>query len=579
MSTKRIPQQFIDDVLARTDILDLVSQRIQLKKRGGNHFACCPFHNEKSASFSVNQKKQIYHCFGCKASGNAITFLIEHDGMQFLEALESLANRVGLKLPERAQDLPNDYQPMVQLMEQAMRQYQQNFKHHPHAVDYLKNRGLDKNIVRHYGIGYAPPGWENLLRAIGKSPDQQKLLQKAGMLIQKDNGGVYDRFRDRVMFPIRNVRGQVIGFGGRILEQGEPKYMNSPETELFHKRSELYGLFEAREANKKLQRLIIVEGYMDVVSLAQFGISYAVATLGTAATIRHIHSMLRYTDELIFCFDGDAAGQQAAWHALEVMLPVMRDTITARFMLLPDKEDPDSLVRKLGVEQFEKTIHQALSFSEFFYEVLQQRFGLTSLEDKAKFGRSAMQYLSKMPAGILQSIMIEQLAETVHIPIDKLHALIDDVKEPIKPSYKPIDDRPRAPLAPITGLVEQMLTLLMQHPQVAKQVTTPQRLESLASDGCDLLRSVFKLCLTNPSMPTGTLLEHLKDEPYVGLLAQLAVKELLITEEFWGDELNGLINRLVEQQTDEELKSLMALSKQDKLDKSGKMRLMELLKG
>lgn len=581
MAKKRIPQHFINELLARTDIAELIGHRIQMKKRGNNYFACCPFHKEKTPSFSVNPKKQIYHCFGCKASGNALNFLMEHDGMQFLEAVDSLASRAGMQVPREAQDLPSDYEPMIELMAQAQQYYQQNFKHHQHAIKYLKNRGLDKEIVIRYGIGYAAPGWDHLLRALAKTNEQKRLLIKTGMAIEKDNQNCYDRFRDRIMFPIRNIRGQVIGFGGRILEKGEPKYLNSPESDLFHKRSELYGLYEAREANRKLSRLLVVEGYMDVVALAQFGISYAVATLGTAATIRHIHSMLRYTSELVFCFDGDTAGEQAAWHALEIMLPVMRDNITIRFMMLPEQEDPDSLIRKIGLNKFEQAIENATSFSDFFYQSLSKRMTLDTMEHKAQFGREAMLLLGKMPDGILQSMMIEKLADIVNMSVEKLQTLVMDNKQPINQLPAPTeDDVPRAPQAKISSLMAQVLTLIVQQPHVAHQIEQPERLSQITIAGAELLDKVVTICRATPEMTTGALLAHFNDnDPEKNILSRLAVKELLIDEEFWANELNDFINRIFEKQTESEMDNLMKLAREQKLDETGKMRLMELLKG
>lgn len=584
MTNKRIPQPFINEILARTDIAEVIGHRIQLQKKGNNLWACCPFHNEKSPSFSVNPQKQMFHCFGCKKSGNAIGFLMDHDGMPFLEALDTLASPLGLTLPRSSiKSEDSDYTAMQQLADAAANLFRNNLKKHPKAVDYLKSRGLTGEIVKHYGIGYAPPGWENLLRALGGSHEQQRLLTKAGLLIQKDNGESYDRFRDRIIFPIRNTRGDVIAFGGRILDQGEPKYLNSPESALFQKRSELYGLYEARQANRKLERLLVVEGYMDVVALAQFGISNAVATLGTAATLRHIHLMLRYTHELVFCFDGDTAGQKAAEHALEVLLPVARDDITVRFMRIPEGEDPDSLVRKIGVEAFNNRVESAMSLSEFFFKNLNDQHETDTMEGKAHLGQHAMQLISQMPASLLQSMMIGQLSQQVNMSEEKLRKFITPRTpprtEPITPPT--ISDQPKLPrVAPakVKGLMESILSLLIQNPAIAKEIKGSERLAELEIPGTQLLIEILTICNQNPEIHSAALLSHWQDQPEtLRMLNDLATKEHLVAADLWAREINDSIKRLFEQNAELESKRLMALAQRGELDAAGKQRLLELL--
>ena len=351
----RIPQSFIDDLLVRTDIVELIDSRVRLKKAGKNYQACCPFHNEKSPSFTVSQEKQFYHCFGCGAHGNAIGFVMEYDGLEFPDAIEELASMQGMQVPREqsiggsANSQPAVSKDLFELMNQIARFYESNLKSAPHAVEYLKGRGLTGEVVKRFNIGYAPSDWDQVRRRFGASRDHEQLLISGGMLITRDNGpGSYDRFRDRIMFPIRDKRGRVIGFGGRVLGDGTPKYLNSPETPIFHKGRELFGLYEVKQAHKDPRRILVVEGYMDVVALGQYDIDYAVAALGTATTSDHIHTLFRTTAEVVCCYDGDNAGREAAWRALDNALSHLQDGRELKFVFLPDGEDPDSLVRQIG---------------------------------------------------------------------------------------------------------------------------------------------------------------------------------------------------------------------------------------
>lgn len=379
----RIPQQFIDDLLNRVDIVEVVDSRVPLKKKGKEYSACCPFHSEKTPSFTVSQNKQFYHCFGCKANGSAIGFLMEYEHLSFPEAIEELARSQGIDVPYEGGQRPDPAVKKAQtdlydLMQQTDQYYQQQLRQHEQAqtaVDYLKQRGLSGEVAKDFGIGFAPDGWDNLIKALGNTAEKEKALVTAGMLIKKENGKCYDRFRDRIMFPIRDRRGRCIAFGGRILPKDQPndkdaKYLNSPETPLFHKGRELYGLYEARQALRDIPRLMVVEGYMDVVALAQFDVRYAVATLGTATTADHLQRLFQLTSEVVFCFDGDRAGKDAAWRALQVCLPEMRDGRETRFMFLPDGEDPDSYIRKIGKETFELEIKKSQTFSEYLFKQL-----------------------------------------------------------------------------------------------------------------------------------------------------------------------------------------------------------------
>ncbi|MGI1680080.1 MAG: DNA primase [Cellvibrionaceae bacterium] len=440
--TSLIPQPFIDDLLDRVDIVEMIDARVKLKKSGKNYSACCPFHEEKTPSFTVTQDKQFYYCFGCGASGNAIGFLMGYDRLNFPEAVEQLAKQCGLELPrEERRSSPEqiarekDRKSIYSLLETAGNFYKHQLRIHPSKqkpISYLQNRGLSGEIARDFGIGYAPPGWDNLLKAIGSEQEDQRLLVESGMLVSPDDSNkMYDRFRDRIIFPIRDVRGRVIGFGGRVLGDDKPKYLNSPESPVFHKGEELYGLYEAREQSSSLKRLLVVEGYMDVVALAQFGIDYAVATLGTACRADHLVKAFKYTQEIVFCFDGDNAGRMAARRALEASLPVMTDGRQVKFLFLPEGEDPDTLVRQIGAEKFTHLIEHALPLEDFFFDVLTEDLDARSLEGRARLSKLAAPQLNQLPTGVYRELMFNQLAKRTGLEKHTLLELIET--NPVKP--------------------------------------------------------------------------------------------------------------------------------------------------
>ncbi len=416
-----IPQSFIDDLLNRTDIVDVVSSRIQLKKTGKNYSACCPFHKEKTPSFTVSPDKQFYYCFGCGAGGNALGFVMDHDQLEFPQAIEELAKRAGMDVPREESGRghkprqPVD-SPLYPLLNAAAEHYRQALKSHPqrkYAVDYLKGRGLTGEIARDFGIGFAPPGWDNLLKQLGADALQQKVMIDAGLLIENaENGRRYDRFRDRIMFPIRDSRGRVIAFGGRVLGDDKPKYLNSPETPVYHKGQELYGLYEARKHNRDLDEIMVVEGYMDVIALAQQGLRNAVATLGTATSEEHLKRLFRIVPSVLFCFDGDAAGRNAAWRALESTLSSLQDGRRARFLFLPDGEDPDTLVRAEGTDAFRARINQhAQPLADYFFQQLCEEADPRSLEGNAHLVPLAAPLLDKIPGNNLRALMRQRLSE------------------------------------------------------------------------------------------------------------------------------------------------------------------------
>ncbi|MDC0053084.1 DNA primase [Gammaproteobacteria bacterium] len=422
-----IPQTFIDDLLDRVDIVDVVNSRVQLKKAGKNYKACCPFHEEKSPSFTVAQDKQFYYCFGCGAGGNALGFVMEFDRLDFLPAVEMLAKNAGMEIPREAapdQRVTKKKDSLYSILTKSDKFFRQQLRTHQGAkvaVDYLKGRGLSGKIAAQFGVGYAPPGWDNLLKVAGGDDQKYKLLDESGMIIVKpEEKKQYDRFRHRIMFPIRDQRGRTIGFGGRVLDDSTPKYLNSPETPVFHKGRELYGLYEARQALKEIPCLIMVEGYMDVIALAQYGIANAVATLGTALTENHLQKLFRYTSEIVFCFDGDSAGRRAAARSLEIALPEMRDGVSAKFLFLPDGEDPDSMVRQLGTEAFLEQVEKSQPLSEFLFEQLSDGIDSSTADGKARLSKTCAPQINRIPQGVFRQLMLEELSRRTGISADNL---------------------------------------------------------------------------------------------------------------------------------------------------------------
>lgn len=574
MST--IPREFIELLLAKIDIVDLINTYIPLRKKSGsNYFARCPFHQEKSGSFSVSQPKQFYYCFGCGAHGNAIDFMMNHDHLNFPEAIESLARQVSMEVPKAAgQQVKKDdsIAGLFDLMIEISQYYYEQMKLSPRAIQYLKNRGISGQIAQQFQLGYSLPGWSHVLDLFGKTDADKKKLLDTGLIIKKNEGGYYDRFRDRVMYPIHDYRGRMIGFGGRILDQGEPKYLNSPETPLFQKGHELYGLHQALKINRKLDRALIVEGYMDVIALFQHGITYAVATLGTATTTHHLHRLFRYTAEIIFCFDGDEAGRTAAWRALQVILPVMTDNLQIRFLFLPDGEDPDSLVRKEGKDAFEKRLSNATSLSDFFFQTLAKQCDLNTMEGRARFGALALNHLKELPNGIFQDIMLSELSKRARVALDSLkqQAKITGVTKPetISATAESLESNlAKTRLAPQLKLA---LALLIQHPQLAKQVPETSQNSQLQAHGffIQLVDIINQTGYTN----TGSIIEYFRDRKEKSFVDKLAQYEHMVPDEAVEKAFAGALKQILALNHDEEINRLLAkaagegLSDQEKQD-------------
>ena len=592
----RIPSAFIDELINRVDIVEVIDSRVPLKKAGREYEACCPFHNEKTPSFKVNPTKQFYHCFGCKAGGSAITFLMEYDHLDFVEAVEELAKMAGVEVPrEEGHAHASSMQHQVQkqaktnlydLMGQCDRFYRQQLRQHPKAqiaIDYLKERGLSGEIAARYNLGYAPPG-NTLEQAM---PGQTSNLVTAGMSIRKDNGETYDRFRHRVMFPIRDSRGRVIAFGGRIIPEENnttdakgPKYLNSPETPLFHKGRELYGLYEVRQAMRHIERLLVVEGYMDVIALAQQSIDYAVASLGTACTVEHIQKLFRLCHDVVFCFDGDRAGHEAAWRALENTLPTLQGTQQIRFLFLPDGEDPDSMVRKIGKQAFEEKIDQAQSLSQYFFEHLREGIGRHDLEAHRSLIEKAKPYLQGMGDASYQSLLVKELASYTKKDEREVYGLIGVAakmaqgaqKQPFFASNTPANN------AMTPSLVRVALRCLLHSPGLAETIKEPKTLSQIDQPGMGLLVDLLENLKSNPTLNTAALLERWRDRDEGKHLAKLATWQPPLNDpESLQQEFLGAIERLQAKHLSARTDTLLAKANQGKLSPDEKSELQSLL--
>ncbi len=566
-----IPQSFIQELLNRLDVVDVVERYVPLKKAGANYVACCPFHNEKTPSFSVSPTKQFYHCFGCGAHGSAISFVMEHQGLSFPEAVEDLAKHIGLPVPHETTHREQETRAaqaagLPEMMQQALHYYREQLKHSETAVHYFKGRGVSGEIAARFGLGYAPDGWQNLATLF---PDytESKTLLETGLIIENDEGRRYDRFRDRVMFPILNARGNVIGFGGRVLGAGEPKYLNSPETVLFQKGQELYGLFQARSAIRASGRVLVVEGYMDVVALVQHGVGYAVATLGTATTPVHVQKLLRAADEIIFCFDGDAAGRRAAWRALENGLAALTDSSRLLFLFLPDGEDPDSYVRQVGQAGFEASYANALTFSQFLFKELTRETNLTTEEGRAKLVQTAKPMIEKIAAPALQLLIRKRLAELTGLSTAELETLLPRAQVAPRAQAPHIKPR-RAPSLP-----RQLLRMVLQQPDLARGVA----IEGLDEESLDArtLRALLALLNRDPHITNHpAILEAFRGAPEETVLSEVAGETLAWDGDFdVVQEFQGALEQLCASARQKRIDGLLALAKIQPLSAEQKQAL------
>jgi len=544
-----IPQDFIDDLIARADVVEVIGKRIQLKKAGREFKACCPFHDEKTPSFTVSPGKGFYHCFGCGAHGTAIGFLMEYEHMSFVEAIEGLANIMGVEVPRDESDRPaRRYDELFSLMSSVETHWQNCLRDNTAAVDYLKQRGIDGATAKRFGIGFAPDSWSDVLDKFGKTPEVAERLLATGLIIRKDNGKHYDRFRDRIMFPIRDARGRTIAFGGRALGDGEPKYLNSPETVLFHKGRELYGLYEARQALRHIERLVVVEGYMDVVALARYGIDFSVATLGTATTSDHLNRLFRLTENVTFSFDGDRAGRAAAWRALENALPQVREGRQIRFVFLPDGHDPDSFVNEYGSDAFIKELDNGLALSDYLIGELASQVDMTTVDGKARLAELAKPLIHKIPQGVYRELLIESLADTVGLPASKLEKMIGQAPESGGAIGSPTQASARRPRTAMgagrPSVVRRAITLLLNNPAAADKLDI-EKLAGVNRPGVELLHDLIETVQEEPNITTAGLLERWRHDEEGRHLGKLAAVEVPEEEDFDpGAELEACLDQL-----------------------------------
>jgi DNA primase len=605
----RIPQAFIDELIARADIVEIIGSRVPLKRAGREYKACCPFHDEKTASFWVSPDKQFYHCFGCGAHGTALGFLMEYDRLPFPEAVEDLAARLGLTVPREtsgapgslpgggAAASPDDTAPLYDLLAKVADFYCSLLQRSERARAYAAQRGLTPATIEQFRIGYASDSWNDVLRRFGASDQDRRALQAAGLIIERDRGGdasgsgngsdaYYDRFRDRLMFPIRDTRGRVIAFGGRVLGSGEPKYLNSPETALFHKGKELYGLYETRLARRALKRLLVVEGYMDVVRLHQAGVTDAVATLGTATTAEHLHRAFRLVSEVVFCFDGDRAGRAAAWRALQQALPEARAGRELRFLFLPDGEDPDSLVGHEGGERFAARLDTALPLSEYLVAQLGEQADVSHADGKAHFVALAKPLLEKITPGVYRELLLDRVAAAIGLPTERLQQWL---ASPAIPGAVPTASarlaarRTSAP-APARqfgrgSLVTQAITLLLHFPAAAEAVDEPQRLQlsRLGQPGVAVLLALLEQLSASPAATMAQTLERWRERPEYRRLSELAASEPLVPDQSAaGQELSHAVTRLLDAELRRRLEVLIEKARAQTLDESEKLELQAL---
>lgn len=570
-----IPREFIDQVLNQTNIVDIIDGAVSLKKFGANYKACCPFHDEKSASFVVSPAKQIYHCFGCGVGGNVITFLMEHDHLNFIDAITELAKRAHLTIPQSViefipQKPKND---LYELMQQASQFFESQLKNETgaRAKSYLIHRGMSGAIAKQFSLGYAPDSWDALIRFLRSKNFSLEDMAIAGVVSQKENNAdkKYDKFRDRIMFPIHDKQGRVIAFGGRVMENGEPKYLNSPETPIFHKSNELYGLYQWLKTHKNAEPVILVEGYMDVLALVQHGITNVVGTLGTATTEQHLQVLFRYADQLIFCFDGDNAGKKAAWRALTVALPKLKSNKILRFVFLPENEDPDTFVKRNGKDHFEKILQQASTLSEFFIEHLTTSLNLNIADNRAKLLHDANQLLQTMSDIELQRILCQELAQKVRIPATEILKMLKAPATQTTASVSRLSNQS----APST--LRKTIAIVLQHPQCA--IAISRRIPAL-STGHELLQQLIDFVHKFPTTTTSGILEQWRESPDLKILITLSALPLLIPEKGLEQELHDSINKILNEEQSKSFEALIAKAQKVPLTNDEKTILNQWLK-
>lgn len=566
----RIPDNFIDELLTRVDIVDVIERRVPLKKAGREWTACCPFHNERSPSFYVSPAKQFFHCFGCGAHGSAIKFIMDYDRLEFPDAIEELAQSAGLKVPYEGNrdDKPReDRSDLYSLLDEAATFYQRELGNSPEATSYIDRRGLDDDIIKRFRIGWAPAGFDGVTKSLGTTDRKRQLLNEAGMVASNERGNRYDRFRERVMFPILDRRGRVIAFGGRVLSaEQSPKYLNSPETPLFHKGRELFALWQVKQAHQTLTRIMVVEGYMDVIALHQAGLPIAVATLGTATTAEHAEVLFRAAPDVYFCFDGDRAGKAAAWRALESVLPRMRDGRQAHFLFLPDGEDPDTLVRKEGKEGFEKRMKESMPLSEYFFEELARDVDVTRLDGRARLAERARPLIAKLPDGAFRDLMGQELERRTGAKA---------VLEPEPPPQQ--RNNSQRPANVQRSLVRSAITLLLAQPDLAAEVEPPYAFLRLDRPGVSLLAELLDVARSRPGIRPAVLVESFLERPEYNSLQKLMQADVIGEADMQRVEFLDALGQMQRQATMQRREYLINRSREGVLDDTEKAELRVLL--
>ncbi len=563
-----IPQTFIDQLLDRVDIVDLIDSFVPLKKAGNNYKACCPFHGEKTPSFTVSQDKQFYHCFGCGAHGTAISFLMEYDHQEFRDAVKSLAQQVGMEIPndgdhQQKPSAPKDGIDLYDLLSKVSHYYEQLLKSHPQATaakDYLQARGLTGKIAKRYQLGFAPDAWDTVLKHFGSNAKTQEALMQVGLLSKNEKGRIYDRFRHRIIFPIQDYRGRMVGFGGRVMDDGEPKYLNSPETPVFHKGSELYGLYQAKGEIRKLNIALAVEGYMDVIALAQYDINVAVAALGTALTPSHLERLFRFTPKIIISFDGDRAGKKAAWRAMENSLSLLQDGRQVNFLFLPEGEDPDSMVRKIGKDAFMQLVQDAQPLSDFLLGSLQQEANLQTLEGRAKLANDSKAYVNKLPNGMLKTLLLEQITKITQIDTQVLN---QNIVEPDKPAARPlrpvINTRNTRPM--VKSKIRFAISLILQNPGLSRIAGDLNSFKESNEAGNILFAEIVETIRSHSGLNTASLIERFRSHAHFDALIKLSMAEVLESNEevepMFVSLIKDLNQELVNSKNQSEIDSLL----------------------
>jgi len=537
----RIPDSFIEELLARSDIVEMIERRVPLKRAGAEYQACCPFHDEKTPSFTVSPKKQFYHCFGCGAHGSAVGFLMQYEGLEFIDAIDEMARSAGMEVPRTGNQQPRPDVGLYDMLAECAKFYGEELKGNSAAIEYLQGRGLSGEISKDFEIGYAPSGWDGLIKELGDTPAKLEQLKLAGML-SEGKSGHYDKFRDRIMFPIHDRRGRVIAFGGRALSDDGPKYLNSPETTLYHKSKELYGLYQARQRAGRLDSIIVVEGYMDVVALAQFGFKNVVATSGTATTSLQVEILFRAADTVVFCFDGDKAGRKAAWRALEGTLPKLKEGLQARFLFLPDGEDPDSMIRKHGKEAFAEQIGQAVPLSGFFFDHFVTEIDLSSLDGRARLVEQTQPYIETLPEGVFRKMMEEKLESLAQHRLQSHAPPPQQYRQPRQQQSgqagKPVQKRTH---------MRTVMAHLVQNSGFVEKLEGIDELAGLGNDdiqGVEILRELVDFCLHHPNITTAQLIELWYENPAQPVLQKLAIWDLPGEEEEQAQEFVDAFNRI-----------------------------------